>query len=192
MSLTVIAIASLHAVPPWIAGRQTKKMRWVAVGTCIACCAAILVGNDAYLITDLLATGIGFFIGRIYVIPRSQRKELRSQAPIGTNLPQNRIVARSEALGLQHHHRPGRVNADTAHELLRQSQTEVEFARSTETVSHSSSEAPAALIDVLELVTQCPYCSTLFRVGSGQLGLRGGIVRCGACQGIFDGRGALQ
>ena len=192
MSLTVIAIASLHAVPPWIAGRQTKKMRWVAIGTCIACYAAIMVGNGAYLITDLLATGIGFFIGRTYVMPRSQRKELRSQASIGTDLPQNRVVARSEAPRMQHHHRPNRVDADTAHKLLRQSQTEVKFARSTQTVSHSSRETPATLIDVVALVTQCPYCSTVFRVGSDQLGLRGGIVRCGACQGIFDGSRTLQ
>jgi predicted Zn finger-like uncharacterized protein len=39
----------------------------------------------------------------------------------------------------------------------------------------------------MALATQCPHCHTTFRVASDQLKLRGGIVRCGACQRIFDG-----
>jgi predicted Zn finger-like uncharacterized protein len=43
----------------------------------------------------------------------------------------------------------------------------------------------------MALATQCPHCSTTFRVASDQLKLRGGIVRCGACHQIFDGNAAL-
>lgn len=43
----------------------------------------------------------------------------------------------------------------------------------------------------MALATQCPYCQTRFRVASDQLKLRGGIVRCGACQRIFDGSAHL-
>jgi len=43
----------------------------------------------------------------------------------------------------------------------------------------------------MALATQCPHCGTMFRVASDQLKLRGGIVRCGACQEIFDGSAAL-
>lgn len=43
----------------------------------------------------------------------------------------------------------------------------------------------------MALATQCPHCSTMFRVASDQLKLRGGIVRCGACQEIFDGSATL-
>jgi len=43
----------------------------------------------------------------------------------------------------------------------------------------------------MALATQCPHCGTTFRVAADQLKLRGGIVRCGACQGIFDGNTAL-
>lgn len=39
----------------------------------------------------------------------------------------------------------------------------------------------------MALATRCPYCQTAFRVAADQLKLRGGIVRCGACQRIFDG-----
>jgi predicted Zn finger-like uncharacterized protein len=42
----------------------------------------------------------------------------------------------------------------------------------------------------MALATQCPHCHTTFRVASDQLKLRGGIVRCGACQSIFDGNDA--
>lgn len=43
----------------------------------------------------------------------------------------------------------------------------------------------------MALATQCPHCHTTFRVASDQLKLRGGIVRCGACQRIFDGSAHL-
>ncbi|NHZ38796.1 zinc-ribbon and DUF3426 domain-containing protein [Massilia aquatica] len=43
----------------------------------------------------------------------------------------------------------------------------------------------------MALATRCPHCSTTFRVASDQLKLRGGIVRCGACNEIFDGNAAL-
>lgn len=43
----------------------------------------------------------------------------------------------------------------------------------------------------MALATQCPHCGTMFRVASDQLKLRGGIVRCGACQEIFDGSASL-
>lgn len=43
----------------------------------------------------------------------------------------------------------------------------------------------------MALATQCPHCHTTFRVASDQLKLRGGIVRCGSCQRIFDGNAHL-
>lgn len=35
-------------------------------------------------------------------------------------------------------------------------------------------------------VTQCPHCSAKFRVRAEQVKLHAGLVRCGACRGIFD------
>lgn len=35
-------------------------------------------------------------------------------------------------------------------------------------------------------LTQCPHCQTSFRVTSGQLKAAGGLVRCGACLGLFS------
>lgn len=43
----------------------------------------------------------------------------------------------------------------------------------------------------MALATQCPHCFTTFRVAADQLKLRGGIVRCGACQSVFDGNAHL-
>ncbi len=43
----------------------------------------------------------------------------------------------------------------------------------------------------MALATQCPHCHTTFRVAADQLKLRGGIVRCGACQQVFDGSAHL-
>lgn len=43
----------------------------------------------------------------------------------------------------------------------------------------------------MSLVTRCPVCATAFRVQRGQLGARGGKVRCGKCGQIFDGISSL-
>jgi len=43
----------------------------------------------------------------------------------------------------------------------------------------------------MALATRCPHCHTTFRVAADQLKLRGGIVRCGACQQVFDGNAHL-
>ena len=43
----------------------------------------------------------------------------------------------------------------------------------------------------MALATKCPHCNTIFRVALDQLKLRGGIVRCGACNQVFDGNAAL-
>lgn len=40
--------------------------------------------------------------------------------------------------------------------------------------------------------TQCPQCATRFRVTEAQLGAHQGLVRCGRCQQVFDGRPADQ
>lgn len=41
------------------------------------------------------------------------------------------------------------------------------------------------------MITQCPSCSTLFRVTPEQLQARQGKVRCGRCMAVFDGLEAL-
>lgn len=38
------------------------------------------------------------------------------------------------------------------------------------------------------LAARCPTCHTTFRVVADQLKLRGGLVRCGRCEAVFDGR----
>ena len=43
----------------------------------------------------------------------------------------------------------------------------------------------------MSLVTRCPGCATAFRVLPGQLAARGGQVRCGKCNTVFDGIAAL-
>lgn len=39
----------------------------------------------------------------------------------------------------------------------------------------------------MSLITRCPNCSTTFRVQGAQLSARGGRVRCGKCNQVFDG-----
>ncbi|MET0266756.1 MAG: DUF3426 domain-containing protein [Duganella sp.] len=43
----------------------------------------------------------------------------------------------------------------------------------------------------MALATKCPHCNTIFRVAHDQLKIRGGIVRCGSCNEVFDGNAAL-
>jgi len=44
----------------------------------------------------------------------------------------------------------------------------------------------------MALVTRCPNCSALYRVGAEQLKSRSGMVRCGACRHVFNAIGCLD
>jgi predicted Zn finger-like uncharacterized protein len=44
----------------------------------------------------------------------------------------------------------------------------------------------------MALATRCPQCGALFRVGADQLKSRGGLVRCGSCQHVFNAIGRLD
>lgn len=43
----------------------------------------------------------------------------------------------------------------------------------------------------MALTTRCPQCGTTFKVVPDQLRVRNGLVRCGACSTVFDGRACL-
>ena len=43
----------------------------------------------------------------------------------------------------------------------------------------------------MALITRCPQCGAAFRVVPDQLRVRNGLVRCGACSTVFDGRACL-
>lgn len=43
----------------------------------------------------------------------------------------------------------------------------------------------------MALTTRCPQCGTSFKVVPDQLRVRNGLVRCGACATVFDGRACL-
>jgi len=45
---------------------------------------------------------------------------------------------------------------------------------------------PEPPITQVSAVTQCPHCSAKFRVRPEQVQIHAGLVRCGACRGIFD------
>lgn len=44
----------------------------------------------------------------------------------------------------------------------------------------------------MTLATQCPHCHTTFRVDDSQLTTHNGLVRCGRCTRVFNGRDFLQ
>ncbi|GAA4329963.1 hypothetical protein GCM10023144_17300 [Pigmentiphaga soli] len=43
----------------------------------------------------------------------------------------------------------------------------------------------------MTLATRCPHCGTAFRIVADQIRVRDGLVRCGVCNAIFDGRATL-
>lgn len=44
----------------------------------------------------------------------------------------------------------------------------------------------------MALTTRCPDCRTAFKVVADQLRVRNGLVRCGSCGTVFDGRACLE
>jgi len=44
----------------------------------------------------------------------------------------------------------------------------------------------------MSLITQCPACSTMFKVVPDQLRISDGWVRCGQCDEVFDANANLH
>ena len=43
----------------------------------------------------------------------------------------------------------------------------------------------------MALTTRCPHCGATFKVAAEQLQIRNGLVRCGVCASVFDGKASL-
>ena len=46
--------------------------------------------------------------------------------------------------------------------------------------------------EAMNMITQCPTCSTRFKVSQAQLDVHHGLVRCGRCQAVFNATEHLQ
>lgn len=69
MSITVLVLGALHAVPPIAAGAITRKPAAAIFFGIIALIVGVIVGSDRYIAYDLLFASAGTFIG--YKIAKS-------------------------------------------------------------------------------------------------------------------------
>ncbi len=60
--MTVLFIAALHAIPILIVGFTSKSRTALNLTTAIMCLVAISIGNPAFVVSDLVAIGIGYYI----------------------------------------------------------------------------------------------------------------------------------
>ncbi|NMQ07942.1 hypothetical protein E4Q08_23260 [Candidatus Accumulibacter phosphatis] len=65
MTLTVILIALLHAVPVLVVGAVKRSKIWLAVTAMIAGVIGVVTGSPAYAAVDLLAVAVAFFRGHL-------------------------------------------------------------------------------------------------------------------------------
>lgn len=63
MSITVLAIAAAHSLPPIIGGMINNKKSGVLVGAMIGVTIAITSGNPSYIVPDLLGVAAGTWFG---------------------------------------------------------------------------------------------------------------------------------
>lgn len=63
MSLFVLLIAAVHAIPPILGAVIGKSKNSVLVGALIACAIAVATGSPAFIIPDLLGVGVGAWLG---------------------------------------------------------------------------------------------------------------------------------
>lgn len=63
MSMTVLAIAAAHALPPIIGGMINNKKSGVLVGAMIGVAIAIASGNPDYIVADLIGVAAGTWFG---------------------------------------------------------------------------------------------------------------------------------
>lgn len=63
MSLTVLAIAAAHAIPPIVGGIFVRTEKAVIIGAVIASGLAIASGSPAFIVSDLVGVGVGTWLG---------------------------------------------------------------------------------------------------------------------------------
>ncbi len=78
MTLTVILIALLHAVPVLVVGAVKRSKIWLAVIAMIAGVIGVVTGSPAYAAVDLLAVAVAFFVGVSYI---NSQKAVVPKAP---------------------------------------------------------------------------------------------------------------
>lgn len=78
MTLTVILIALLHAVPVLVVGAVKRSKIWLAVTAMIAGVIGVVTGSPAYAAVDLLAVAVAFFVGISYI---NSQKAVVPKAP---------------------------------------------------------------------------------------------------------------
>ncbi len=78
MTLTVLVIALLHAIPVLVVGVFTRSKIWLAVTAMIAGVIGVNAGNPAYAPVDLVAVAVAFFVGISYI---NSQKAVVPKAP---------------------------------------------------------------------------------------------------------------
>jgi hypothetical protein len=63
MSLIVLGIAAAHALPPIIGGVITNGKGGVMIGAIVGATIAVLSGNPAFMISDLIGVAAGTWLG---------------------------------------------------------------------------------------------------------------------------------
>ncbi len=63
MSLAVLIIGSLHAIPPIVGAAVSKKKSGMMVGAAIGALIAIASGHPLFIVTDLIGVGLGIWLG---------------------------------------------------------------------------------------------------------------------------------
>lgn len=63
MSITVLAIAAAHALPPIIGGFISNTKGGVLIGALIGSAIAVGTGNSNFMIPDLIGVAAGTWIG---------------------------------------------------------------------------------------------------------------------------------
>lgn len=88
MTLTVLLIALLHAIPVLVVGAVTRSKIWLIVTTMIAGFIGAVTGNPAYAAVDLLAVAVAFFVGISYI--NSQKPGVSKAPKLPPTMPEEK------------------------------------------------------------------------------------------------------
>jgi hypothetical protein len=63
MSFVVFAIGAAHALPPILGAAMGKSKRGLWIGVAIAVLVALVSGNPAFVVMDLIGVALGAWVG---------------------------------------------------------------------------------------------------------------------------------
>ena len=81
MTLAVLAVALMHTIPVFLIGALSKSKKFLTIAAIFFAILGVVIGNPAYVVVDLIAVGIAYFLGISFINGNPAAATARADPP---------------------------------------------------------------------------------------------------------------